>query len=102
MWLSHDCGGRWIWTTKQAKGEVMFKLLLNDTTLVQGEDVVVEAGRMIELTSRQQQSQRTLLDWLRAGCGIQEPSNKLLTLAISSPANNSTLSRGIRSKGKTL
>jgi hypothetical protein len=42
MWLSHGCGGRWIWTTKQAKGEVRFKLLLNDTTLVQGEGVVVE------------------------------------------------------------
>ena len=49
MWLSHGCGGRWIWTTKQAKGEVRFKLLLNDTTLVQGEGVVVEVGRMIEV-----------------------------------------------------
>ena len=34
--------------------------------------------RLIEITSRQQQTQRTLLDWLRVEYGIEKPSNKLL------------------------
>ena len=34
--------------------------------------------RLIELTSRQQQTQRTLLDWLRVEYDIEKPSNKLL------------------------
>jgi hypothetical protein len=34
--------------------------------------------RLIEITSRQQQTQRTLLDWLRVEYAIEEPSNKLL------------------------
>jgi hypothetical protein len=34
--------------------------------------------RLIEITSRQQQTQRTLLDWLRAKYAIEKPSNKLL------------------------
>ena len=36
--------------------------------------------RLIELTSRPHQTQRTLLDWLRVGYGIEKPSNKLLAL----------------------
>ena len=36
--------------------------------------------RLIELTSRQQQTQRTLLDWLRVEYGIEKPSNKLLAV----------------------
>ena len=34
--------------------------------------------RLIEITSRQHQTQRTLLDWLRVEYGIEKPSNKLL------------------------
>jgi hypothetical protein len=34
--------------------------------------------RLIETTSRQQQTQRTLLDWLRMEYAIEKPSNKLL------------------------
>jgi hypothetical protein len=34
--------------------------------------------RLIETTSHQQQTQRTLLDWLRVEYGIEKPSNKLL------------------------
>jgi hypothetical protein len=37
--------------------------------------------RLIEITSRQQQTQRTLLDWLRVEYAIEKPSNKLLALA---------------------
>jgi hypothetical protein len=37
--------------------------------------------RLVELTSRQQQTQRTLLDWLRVEFVIEKPSNKLLALA---------------------
>jgi hypothetical protein len=36
--------------------------------------------RLSQITSRQQQTQRTLHDWLRAEYGTEEPSNKLLTL----------------------
>ena len=36
--------------------------------------------RLIELTGRQQQTQRTLLDWLRVEYDIVKPSNKLLAL----------------------
>ena len=35
---------------------------------------------LVEVTSRQQQTQRTLLDWLRVEYGIEKPSSKLLTL----------------------
>jgi hypothetical protein len=34
--------------------------------------------RLIEITSHQQQTQRTLLDWLRVEYAIEKPSNKLL------------------------
>jgi hypothetical protein len=35
----------------------------------------------MESTSRQQQTQRSLLDWLRVEYGIEKPSNKLLAPA---------------------
>ena len=34
----------------------------------------------IELTSREQQTRRTLLDWLRVEYAIEKPSNKLLAV----------------------
>jgi hypothetical protein len=37
--------------------------------------------RLIEITSRQHQTQRTLLDWLRVEYEIEKPSNKLLAVA---------------------
>jgi hypothetical protein len=42
-------GSAWIWSTRQAKGKVVFKLLLNDQVWAKGEDLVVEAGRKIEV-----------------------------------------------------
>ena len=39
----------WVWSTRQARGKVVFKLLLNDQVWAKGEDVVVEAGRKIEV-----------------------------------------------------
>ena len=42
-------GSAWVWSTKQAKGKIVFKLLLNDQLWAKGEDVVVEAGRKIEV-----------------------------------------------------
>ena len=36
---------------------------------------------MIGITSRQPQTQRTLLDWLRAEYAIEKPSHKLLAVA---------------------
>jgi hypothetical protein len=40
-------GSAWVWSTKQAKDKVVFKLLLNDQVWAKGEDVVVEAGKKI-------------------------------------------------------
>jgi len=37
--------------------------------------------RRIELTSRQQQTRRTLLDWLGVEYRIERPSNRLLAVA---------------------
>jgi len=42
-------GAAWVWSTKQAKGKMVFKLLLNDQVWAKGEDVVVEAGTKIEI-----------------------------------------------------
>jgi hypothetical protein len=39
------------------------------------------ALRLIEITSRQPQTQHTSLDWLRAKCEIAKPSHKLLAVA---------------------
>jgi hypothetical protein len=36
--------------------------------------------RRMEITSRQQQTQRTLLNWLRVEYAIAKPSNKLLAV----------------------
>jgi hypothetical protein len=47
--LSCIDGSAWVWSTRQAKGKVVFKLLLNDQVWARGEDVVVEAGRKIEV-----------------------------------------------------
>lgn len=47
--LSCIDGSAWVWFTKLAKGKVVFKLLLNDQVWAQGEDVVVEAGKKIEV-----------------------------------------------------
>jgi len=40
---------RWVWSSEHARGQVMFKLLLNDERWAQGEDVKVEAGETIEV-----------------------------------------------------
>jgi hypothetical protein len=42
-------GSAWVWSTRRAKGKVVFKLLLNDQLWAKGEDVVVEAGKEIEV-----------------------------------------------------
>jgi hypothetical protein len=42
-------GGSWIWKSTRAKGRVLFKLLLNDKIRAKGEDIGVEAGKMIEV-----------------------------------------------------
>ena len=51
--------------------------------------------RLIALTCRQQQTQRTLLDWLRVEYGIAKPSNDLLVLD-----SNTWLSEVKRLRGK--
>lgn len=47
--LSCIDGSAWVWSTRKANGKVVFKLLLNDQVWAKGEDVVVEAGRKIEV-----------------------------------------------------
>ena len=37
----------WVWSTRQAREKVVFKLLLNDQVWAKGEDIIVEAGRKI-------------------------------------------------------
>ena len=37
--------------------------------------------RSLKITSRQQQTQRTLLDWLRVEYAIEKPSNKFLSVS---------------------
>jgi hypothetical protein len=37
--------------------------------------------RLIEFTSRRQQTQRALLNWLRVESGVAKPSSKLLAAA---------------------
>jgi hypothetical protein len=54
--------------------------------------------RLIELTSRQQQTRRTLLDWLRVEYGIAKPSNKLL--ALTALDSNTWVSEVKRIRGK--
>ena len=39
----------WVWSTKQTESKLVFKLLLNDQVWAKGEDVVVEAGKEIEI-----------------------------------------------------
>ncbi len=39
----------WIWSTAHAKGRLVFKLLLNDVVWAQGDDVIVDAGKKIEI-----------------------------------------------------
>jgi len=39
----------WVWSAGQAREKVVFKLLLNDQVWAKGEDVMVEAGRKIEI-----------------------------------------------------
>ena len=51
-------------------------------------------SHQIELTSRHQQSQRTLLDWLRVEYGIEKPSNKLVDLDYNSWVNEVERIRG--------
>jgi hypothetical protein len=58
----------------------MEELPIAEPTASIRERVETAVRRLIELTFRQQQTQRTLLDWLRVEYGIAKPSNKLLAL----------------------
>lgn len=42
----------WVWSRSPARERVVFKLLLNDAIWSQGEDLVVEPGRRIEIVPR--------------------------------------------------
>ena len=58
----------------------MEELPIAEPTAVIREAAETAVRRLIEITSHQQQTQRTLLDWLRVEYGIEKPSNKLLAL----------------------
>ena len=47
--LQRGFGGTWIWTTSNAKRNLRFKLLLNDTIWAKGRDISVKAGKLIEV-----------------------------------------------------
>src|ERR1017187_4461987 len=56
--------------------------------------------RLIELASRQQRTQRTLLDWLRVEYAIEKPSNKLL--AVTDLDSDTWVGEVKRIRGKKL
>jgi hypothetical protein len=56
----------------------MEELPIAEPTTAIREAAETAVRRLIEITSRQQQTQRTLLDWLRMEYAIEKPSNKLL------------------------
>jgi hypothetical protein len=58
----------------------MEELSIAEPTAAIREPAETTVGRLIDLTGRQQQTQRTLLDWLRVEYGIEKPSNKLLAV----------------------
>jgi hypothetical protein len=43
-------GATWLWSSRLAKDKVIFKLLLNDQVWAKGDDLVVEAGKAVEIT----------------------------------------------------
>lgn len=43
---------RWVWSGRQTKDKAVFKLLLNDQIWAQGNDVVIEPGRTVEISPR--------------------------------------------------
>ncbi len=42
-------GSTWVWSTRQAKASIVFKLLLNDQLWAAGPDRVVEPGKRLEV-----------------------------------------------------
>jgi len=46
--LKCEDASTWVWTTKEAKGKVEFKLLINDEVWASGENVAVNPGETIE------------------------------------------------------
>ena len=52
------------------------------------------------MTSRQQQTQSTLLDWLRAEYAIEKPGSKLL--AVTEPHSDTWVGEVKRIRGKKL
>ena len=56
--------------------------------------------RLPAITSRQQQTQRTLLDWLRVEYAIKKPSNKLL--AVTDLDSDTWVAEVKRIRGKKL
>jgi hypothetical protein len=47
--LKRSFAGKWIWTSSKVKGKLFFRLLLNDRIWDRGDDVLMEAGKMIEV-----------------------------------------------------
>ena len=56
--------------------------------------------RLIEITARQQQTQRTLLDWLRVEYAIEKPNNKLQ--AVTELDSDTLVAEVKRIRGKKL
>ncbi|MCX6928622.1 MAG: class I SAM-dependent DNA methyltransferase, partial [Verrucomicrobia bacterium] len=56
--------------------------------------------RLIEITSREHQTQRTLLDWLRVEYALEKPSNKLL--AVTELDSDTWVGEVKRIRGKKL
>lgn len=62
-------------------GFLMEDLPIAEPSIVIRESATKAVSRLIEITSHQQQTQHTLLDWLRVEYSIEKPSTKLLSVA---------------------
>ncbi|MCX6914391.1 MAG: Eco57I restriction-modification methylase domain-containing protein, partial [Verrucomicrobia bacterium] len=78
----------------------MEELPIAEPTAAIREAAETAVRRLIEITSRQQQTQRTLLDWLRMEYAIEKPSNKLL--AVTDLDSDTWVAEVKRIRGKKL
>jgi hypothetical protein len=81
-------------------GYMMEEIPIAEPTPAIREAAETAVRRLIEITSRQQQTQRTLLDWLRMEYAIEKPSNKLL--AATDLDSDTWVSEVKRIRGKKL
>ena len=81
-------------------GFLMEELPIAEPTIAIREAAEKAVRRLIEITAQQQQTQRTLLDWLRMEYAIEKPGNKLQ--AMTELDSDTLVSEVKRIRGKKL